>query len=250
MPSNANTLQTAADVVSAAPAQSDTRVAFIISGTYASAVVTIEGTLDPVGAATQTWGNLSAVNRGTGNLDTGNLTPADNSTVIWDCQCGNMKQVRLRLVSITSGSILAEVASGFFPTSLPVLSQNLPQANILASQTATNATRNSGDLNNIAGLGLLLRCRVSAMAGTPTFTPSIDWKTPSGNYSTIWTAAAAINTNTNTLYSIYPGIGAVNGSFTEIAGVHIPRTLRVNLTYAGTPASDKATTFVEGEILT
>ncbi len=125
MPSNA---------VTASLAHGSSTVPFIISGIYTGAVVTIEGSLDPIGAAAQTWANLSAINRGTGNLETGNLTPA-------------------------------------------------------------------------------------------------------------------LNTNTNGLYAFCPGIGALNGNFTEIASIHIPKTFRVNMTYAGTPATDKATTFAEGEVI-
>jgi hypothetical protein len=122
---------------------------------------------------------------------------------------------------------------------------NVPSAP-LATQAATAATRQSADLTNYNGRGILLHVKIANYAGAATFTPQIQWKDSDGNYVTIWTAAAALSANGDFTYLLYPGAVAGTGSaLTAISGIALPRTFRLNLNYTGNGTTDKADTTVD-----
>jgi hypothetical protein len=115
---------------------------------------------------------------------------------------------------------------------------------ILASQATTSATRTSADFtNNVMAAGILIHVKISSLSSTPTYTPSIEWKTTSGNYITLWTAAAAISANSDKVYWLSPGqAGTASSSITEAKGLHLPLQWRLTLTFGG---SGSATTQVD-----
>lgn len=113
---------------------------------------------------------------------------------------------------------------------------------VLASLANTQATRTSADQTNYNARGAIIHVAISAYAGAPTFTPSVQMKAPNGAYVTIWTGAA-LNANGDYTYMLYPG--ASGGSFTAIAPICLPREWRFVLTAAGAGGGNDATTLVD-----
>lgn len=111
---------------------------------------------------------------------------------------------------------------------------NTPLPNVLQA----TATRTGPDHKVQNAKCLILVVTTANKTGTPTVTPSIQGKTASGAYYTIWTAAAAIAANGTFVYILTP-FTLPTGTFTEAKIMPIPSTVRAILTYAGTPASDK-----------
>lgn len=99
----------------------------------------------------------------------------------------------------------------------------------LLASAARTTTTNSADQTNYNWHGLLLTVDVTS-AGTGSITPSIQVKDSiSGNYKTIWTAAAALTTNGTYVYALAPN-SASAASYTEIAQLLIGRTWRLAMT--------------------
>ncbi len=113
---------------------------------------------------------------------------------------------------------------------------------ILAAEVATAATRTAEPNQDPSARGVAIRVNIAnRVAGS--FTPSVEWRTVSGIFLPIWIAAAAIVTDGDFLYLLYPGV--VGGSFLETIRITIPQHWRVVLTRnAGT-----ADTLVEGASL-
>lgn len=102
------------------------------------------------------------------------------------------------------------------------------QALTLLASAARTITTNSADQTNYNHRGLILTVDVSVI-GTGSITPSIQAKDSiSGNYKTIWTAAAALVGNGTAVYALYPN--SVAASFTEAASIMLTRTWRLVLT--------------------
>ena len=118
----------------------------------------------------------------------------------------------------------------------------------LATVAAAKATQTSADQVNYNGKGLLLHVKFANLAGSATFTPRLQWKDNSGNYNTIWTAAAAIAANADKTYQLYPGAADL-GSHTEEKQLVLPRTFRIQLVYAGNGTTDAADVTADMEIL-
>lgn len=98
----------------------------------------------------------------------------------------------------------------------------------LLASAARTVTTNSADQTNYNWRGIILMVDVSVI-GTGSITPSIQIKDSiSGNYKTVWTAAAALVGNGTAVYALYPS--AVAASFTEAAAIMLPRTWRLALT--------------------
>jgi hypothetical protein len=117
----------------------------------------------------------------------------------------------------------------------------------LATVVAAKATQNTADQVNYNGKGLLIHVKVANLAGVPTFTPKLQWKDNSGNYWTVWQAAAAISANADRFYQLYPG--CPDGAYTEVKQQVCPRNFRVQLTYAGNGTTDAADVTIDMEIL-
>jgi hypothetical protein len=100
---------------------------------------------------------------------------------------------------------------------------------ILPSAARTTTT-NSADQTNHNGNRLTLVVNVSVV-GTGSITPSLQIKDSiSGNYATVWTAAAPITTATTATY--YFADGASGGSFTEVRAAGLSaRDWRVVMTH-------------------
>lgn len=101
------------------------------------------------------------------------------------------------------------------------------QAVTLLASASRTVTTNSADQTNYNHRGLILTVDVSVI-GTGSITPSIQVKDSiSGNYKTIWTAAAALTGNGTAVYALYPGAAAA--SFTEAVALVVGRTWRLAL---------------------
>ena len=109
--------------------------------------------------------------------------------------------------------------------------RNNVEATLLASAART-ATTNVADQTNYNGKRLLLVVDVTSITDTPSVTPSLQIKDSiSGDYITVWTAAAALTATGEVTY--YFADGASGGSFTEIEPFGLPsRTWRVVMTHA------------------
>ncbi len=100
---------------------------------------------------------------------------------------------------------------------------------------AYTATQNSGDLINHNYRYLTIFVDATVEADTASVTPSVQIKSKSGDYFTIWTAAAAIEAIGNTAYQLGPGLLAATGEdYTDTGNVVIPRTFRIVMTHADT----------------
>ena len=102
----------------------------------------------------------------------------------------------------------------------------------LASAARTVET-SSLDQVNVNGRGLILIVNVTADPAAASITPTLEIKDPiSGNYFTVWTAAAALAAVGMTAYLFdVGGVGAA-GSFTEAVNIRLTRTWRFTMTVA------------------
>jgi len=101
---------------------------------------------------------------------------------------------------------------------------------VLLASAARTATLQSADIVNYNGSGLILFLNVSAITATPTITLSLQIKDSiSGNYFTIWTAAAGVSTVVSRAYLFTPGGAA--GSYTEAVNLRLARTWRLNVAH-------------------
>lgn len=113
---------------------------------------------------------------------------------------------------------------------------------ILLASAARTATTNSADQTNYNGVGLILFLDVSAVTATPSITLTLQIKDSiSGDYFTVWTAAAAVTTTGEYAYLFVPGGAA--GSYTEAVNLRLGRTWRLRVTHAD---SDEITYSVSG----
>ncbi len=94
----------------------------------------------------------------------------------------------------------------------------------------------------------MLHVKFANLAGAATFTPRLQWKDNSGNYWTIWSAAAAIAANGDKTYQLYPGAVDI-GSHPEQKQMVLPRNFRLQLVYTGNGTTDAADVTVDMEIL-
>jgi len=99
----------------------------------------------------------------------------------------------------------------------------------LLASAARTTTTNSSDQTNFNWRGLILTIDISS-AGTGSITPSLQYKdSVSGNYKTVWTAAAALTANGTYCYGLYPG-ELNTATMTEVSNVLLTRTFRIVFT--------------------
>lgn len=118
----------------------------------------------------------------------------------------------------------------------------------LPLELLSTATRTSQDIAVKNAKILVIVFKTANKASSPTFTISVQGKTASGAYYTIWTAAAAIAANGTAVYVLTPYV-APTGTLTESKIMPIPSIIRILATYAGTPASDKMDTTVDIDLV-
>ena len=144
----------------------------------------------------------------------------------------------LSLISIDDGqAIPGGGAVKLLTGSVPMLCsatgldrQRNNQEIVLLASAARTATLQSADIVNYNGSGLILFLDVSAIDATPTITLSLQIKDSiSGNYFTIWTAAAGVSTAVSRAYLFAPGGAA--GSYTEAVNLRLARTWRLNVAH-------------------
>jgi len=104
----------------------------------------------------------------------------------------------------------------------------------LLASAARTATTNSGDQENLYHRGLILFVDVTARAAATTLTPNLQVKDLAGNYITVWTVAAAINSgNTSLAYLFYPSPNTDAANlYTEAVDLVVGRTWRIAMTHS------------------
>ena len=103
---------------------------------------------------------------------------------------------------------------------------------LLASAARTVETR-SPDQVNANGRGLILIVNITADPAAASITPTLEIRDPiSGNYFTVWTAAAALAAVGTTAYLFEVGGVGSAGSFTEAINIRLTRTWRFTMTVA------------------
>ena len=106
------------------------------------------------------------------------------------------------------------------------------EATLLASAARTVET-SSPDQVNVNGRGLILIVNITADPAAASITPTLEIRDPiSGNYFTIWTAAAALAAVGTTAYLFEIGGVGSAGSFTEAINIRLTRTWRFTMTVA------------------
>lgn len=130
-----------------------------------------------------------------------------------------------------NGLVGTNTIRGYNGTSADVFRTN-HELTLLASAART-ATTNSSDQTNYNGSRLQIFANVSAISGA-SVTPSLQVKDSiSGNYKTVWTAAAAITATGQYTYVFAPG--GAGGSNTEVIAAGLTaRTFRVVMTHLDT----------------
>lgn len=112
---------------------------------------------------------------------------------------------------------------------------------VLPAQLLSTATRTSQLQRCTKDLGVLIEIITANEAGSASFTPKILVPDGAGGADVVIITFTAITANgTNTLV-VYPG---ANDMGTEDKIATLPREWKLELTYAGTPASDKMDTHV------
>lgn len=100
-----------------------------------------------------------------------------------------------------------------------------------AARTAKPTIADQNLYENTANIrGVMVIVDVTAVADTPSITPSIQGKDPvSGKYFSLLTASAALTGMGTSVYVIYPGVGTASAGITQVAGFILPSTWRVNI---------------------
>ena len=119
--------------------------------------------------------------------------------------------------------------------------QNTSWFTVLPAALLSTATRTSNIMYNPSAKGMILSITTANEVGTCSFTPKICTLDAFGTVITLWTAAAAITTDTTSTYFISETT-FTNASFTAVVATVLPRSWYLVLTYSGTPASDKSDT--------
>lgn len=122
-----------------------------------------------------------------------------------------------------------DLIAGYNSELLPVIPLN----------AGATATVSGVQFENLHNLGAVLIVTTANHNSTSTFTPSLQMLGPDGStWISIWTAAAAINTNTTTVYAFYAQSAMTDFIATEKKNLAIPRRFRVIATYGGAGAFD------------
>lgn len=108
------------------------------------------------------------------------------------------------------------------------------QAVTILASAARTAAPTITDQVNYGYRAVIVIVSVTASAATPAVTPSLQVKDSiSGNYKTIWTAAAALDGTTGTYAYVFALGGAgLAGSFVEAVNIPLPQTWRLQMTHA------------------
>ncbi len=106
------------------------------------------------------------------------------------------------------------------------------EATVLANAART-ATTASADQTLYNSRSVVLIVNIASIVDTPSITPTLQIKDSiSGNYFTIWTAAAALTAAGTYAYLFALGGAGSAGSFTEAVAIPVTRTWRVNMVHA------------------
>jgi len=117
---------------------------------------------------------------------------------------------------------------------------------VLAAELLSAATRVSDVFNDYYALGLMLEVVTANKTGVPTFTPKLLVPSAvSGNLTVV--TFTAISANGTSVLILYPVTLTDMGTEKKIAT--LPRDWRLELTYTGTPSTDKIDTRVSGRYI-
>ena len=103
----------------------------------------------------------------------------------------------------------------------------------LLASAARTAETDSADQTNHNFRGVTIIVKTTAETSTAIITPNILMKDAvTGDYVTIWTAAATITTLTTNIYQLYPGVLAADFDGTEAVSIALPLTWIFRMTVA------------------
>jgi len=180
MPRNTGTLTTAADAVTLTQDVRARFALFAFSGTFASAVVKFQGTIDGTN-----WFPVEAVKLGDYSTATGNIGLTDNTGVGYLVFAPGAVTVRAYLVSISSGSVAVVAASDDTGAQL-----TLPPA---GATNAVEVASADGAISTKDGVVIVTKGTAAALTlAAPTAT------TDDGKRLLIVTSTAAAHTVTQT----------------------------------------------------
>lgn len=198
---------------------------FSLEGTYGTAVIAFEAQLKSGG----TWFGVNAVNLGSNtNLAAGNNSLVDNTSYVFQIQnCTSYFAVRLRLVSISSGSITAN-CRGANVSEVPV---QMPTVVLSAATVAQTITSNSATALAVGPNGTT----------NPTFSVNSNTASAATGLTVIGAAAAGgvaltvISSGTNENLAINAkGSGTISLQATATGGVTIGSATGRAVVIAGT----------------
>lgn len=185
--STTGSLTTTGSVTLTKPA-ADTLTQIQISGTYGTVTCVIEGSIDGTN-----YFAVAAVDKAAGSVVTSTISPADNSTLLYDVPSAGMVSVRLRATAVASGTVAVAVQSGAY-VGLPAVSStsNTTFGNTSVSGTVTVTSASASALtagpNGATNPGLKVNASTSSAAGGLSITGAAD---------AAGVALAAIGSNTN-----------------------------------------------------
>lgn len=111
--------------------------------------------------------------------------------------------------------------------------------NAIPLTAGATGTVNGVQQENLQNLGLVLIVTTANRTSTITYTPSLQMLMPDGStWYSIWTAAAAINSNASTVYAFYAQSALTDFIATEKKNIAIPRRFRVILTVGSSGSMD------------
>lgn len=134
-------------------------------------------------------------------------------------------------------------------TELNVKEQNMRGENgatfsLLPAELQSSATITSSKQLNIKCRGIVFIIVTANEAGTASFTPKILGYRSDASTTFVLATFTAVTTNATTILIYYPQV-LTGFSGTEAKVGQLPRDWALELTYAGTPATDKIDTLVE-----
>jgi hypothetical protein len=149
--STTGTLTTTGSVALNKPS-TDTLTQIQLSGTYGTVTGVIEGQFD--GSA---WFPLAAVDASTAGVASGTLSPADNSTLLYNVPSAGLSGVRFRSTAVASGTLAVAIQSGAFVGIPPVATTN---------NTTFGATSFSGNITMADATNVVLNTSTGTKIGT------------------------------------------------------------------------------------
>ena len=175
-------------------------------------------------------------------LEGSNANSTANVPMLFMCE----DDLAAALQAVLFQAIRSETVNGQLLGPLAVGLDDVQEVTALTSAART-ANSASADLINKGAKGVILTLDVSAIADTPSITLSINYKDPvSGNYETLFSAAAAVTATGTHTYVLYPGDVVAADDVVEVGKLPLPRTWQVAIAHLD---ADSITYSVSGSYL-